>query len=429
VVVFYSAACLPLWFPQPEGIARERKPHTSSAPPPPPSLGDDRPGNRRSATRPVAFSTVTADDLEALVADGLLRPLSGDPRPEWMVPPSGAASSPPSGYVLSFVSFHERGFRVPASCFMRAILHFYGVELHNLNPKSIAQAAIFVAVCEGFLGIDPHWDLWTHLFSAEPFASTTGEKRVCMAVRAGGCILHLTQARAQQYIPAILVSSNKGWQRRWFYLWNDDGRLPSFSQRVVTAAGSNWRYGAPRERQKNLQPLLEALQELRDGGLTAAGVVAASHRRRVLPMTERRLLLSEMAPRVDLEGLQMSSVPLPTDDLHRWVTGMVGRLDVGALTQPSMRPERGCISLVSVRSFFLLVLDCPWFSQPRLPSVSRSWGFTSLLCHRSWRTRWTEPRGGLLRRRRTQKRLGPASGCGLGMPWRGVVGSRRGTGS
>jgi hypothetical protein len=56
-----------------------------------------------------------------------------------------------------------------------------------------------------------------------------------MAVRAGGCILQLRQARALQYIPAILVSSNKGWQRRWFYLRNDDGRLPSFSQRVVTA--------------------------------------------------------------------------------------------------------------------------------------------------------------------------------------------------
>jgi hypothetical protein len=91
------------------------------------------------------------------------------------------------------------------------------------------------------------------------------------------------------------VSSNKGWQRRWFYLRNDDGRLPSFSQRVVTAADSNWRYGAPRERQKNLQPLLEALQELRDGGLTATGVVAAFHRRRVLPLMERRMLLSEMA--------------------------------------------------------------------------------------------------------------------------------------
>jgi hypothetical protein len=232
---------------------------------------------------PWPFSTVTVDDLEALVTDGLLRPLSSDPQPEWMVPPSGAASTPPPGYVLSFVSFHERGFEVPASRFMRALLHYYGVELHNPNPNSIVQVAIFAVVCEGFLGIDPHWDLWTHLFSVEPFDLTTGEKRVRMAVRAGGCILQLRQARAQQYIPAILVSSNKGWQRRWFYLQNDDGRLPSFTQRVVTAAGSNWRYGVAREKQENLQPLLEALQELRDGGLTTAGVVAAIHRRRVLP--------------------------------------------------------------------------------------------------------------------------------------------------
>jgi hypothetical protein len=105
---------------------------------------------------PWPFSTVMVDDLEALVADGLLCPLSGDPQLEWMVPLSWAAPSPPSGYVLSFVSFHEQGFGVPASRFMRAILHFYRVELHNLNPNSIAQVAIFVVVCEGFLGIDPH---------------------------------------------------------------------------------------------------------------------------------------------------------------------------------------------------------------------------------------------------------------------------------
>jgi hypothetical protein len=135
---------------------------------------------------------------------------------------------------------------------------------------------------------------------------------------------------------------------------------------VVTTAGGNWRYGAPRERQKNLQPLLKALEELREGGLTAAGVVAAIHCRRVLPLTERRLPLWEMTPGVDLEGLQMSSVPLPADDLHRRVAGTVGRLDAGALTQLSMRPDRGCVSLVSVHSFFLLVSGCPWFSEPRL---------------------------------------------------------------
>jgi hypothetical protein len=154
---------------------------------------------------------------------------------EWGRPNSAA------GVCGQLYPLHERGFGVPASRFMRALLHYYGVELHNFNPNSIVQAAIFAAVCEGFLGIDPHWDLWLHLFTAEFFALTTEAKKVCMAVRAGGCTLQLRPRRVQQYIPATLASSNKGWQNRWFYLCNDDGRLPPFSQRVVTAAGVNWR--------------------------------------------------------------------------------------------------------------------------------------------------------------------------------------------
>jgi hypothetical protein len=68
-------------------------------------------------------------------------------------------------------------------------------------------------------------------------------------------------------------------------------------------------------------------------------------------LAERRLQLSEMKPRVDLEGSQMSLASHSADDLRRRVAGTVGRLDAGALTQPVMRPERGYVSLVSVRSF------------------------------------------------------------------------------
>jgi hypothetical protein len=105
---------------------------------------------------PWPFSTVTMEDLEALVSDGLLRPLFSGPQPEWMAPGSKADPTPPAGYVVSFTPFHEWGFGMPASRFMQALLHHYGVELHNLNPNSIVQATIFAVVCEGFLGIDPH---------------------------------------------------------------------------------------------------------------------------------------------------------------------------------------------------------------------------------------------------------------------------------
>jgi hypothetical protein len=63
---------------------------------------------------PWPFSTVTASDLEDLVGEGLLRPLTDEQRPEWIPPMGGAAPSPPPGFIVSFVSFHERGFGVPA---------------------------------------------------------------------------------------------------------------------------------------------------------------------------------------------------------------------------------------------------------------------------------------------------------------------------
>jgi hypothetical protein len=44
----------------------------------------------------------------------------------------------------------------------------------------------------------------------------------------------------------------------------------------------------------------------------------------------------------------MSSTSLSADDLLRRVAGTVGRLDAGVLSQPSMRPDHGYVSLVSV---------------------------------------------------------------------------------
>jgi hypothetical protein len=101
---------------------------------------------------------------------------------------------------------------------------------------------------------------------------------------------------------------------------------------VVTAAGSNWRWGATREKQEKLQPLLEALQELRDGVSPPRGWLPPSITGGCFPLAERRVPLSEMKPGVDLEGSQTSSASLSVDDLRRRVAGTVGRLDASAIT-------------------------------------------------------------------------------------------------
>jgi hypothetical protein len=94
--------------------------------------------------------------LEELVHDGLLRPRVSRSQPEWRVPPSDHQEpAPPEGYVVSFVAFYERGLGMPPSRFMRALLHHYKVEVHHLAPNSISQAAMFAAVCEGYLGWSP----------------------------------------------------------------------------------------------------------------------------------------------------------------------------------------------------------------------------------------------------------------------------------
>jgi hypothetical protein len=161
-------------------------------------------------------------------------------------------------------------------------------------------------------------------------------RRVRHAVRAGGCTLQLRSDWATLYIPATLTSSNKGWQSRWFYLRNDDGRLPTFTHRVVLEA-EKWRWGLSREVQNHLKSLLEALRKLRDRALTAAGVVAAFHRRRVLPLANRRLRLDEMTPEAFVESSRMASAALSTDELLRRVKGTVGKADYSVVVP--MRPE------------------------------------------------------------------------------------------
>jgi hypothetical protein len=54
----------------------------------------------------------------------------------------------------------------PPGSLCGGLCYHYDVELHNFSPNDISQAATFVGVYEGCLGVPLSWDLWLHLFRA-----------------------------------------------------------------------------------------------------------------------------------------------------------------------------------------------------------------------------------------------------------------------
>jgi hypothetical protein len=211
---------------------------------------------------PAPWGRSTADTvfLEIVVADGVLPPNSDASHPVWIAPTSVKREpQPPCGYMVSLARLHEWGFGVPTGRFIRSHCHHYKVELHNFSPNSISQAAVFVAVCEDYLGVEVHWELWMHLFCEELYTEHVqqGPRR---AARVGGLTLQVRENRRDLYIPCKMTMNNREWSRWWFYLRNNGKRLPAYTGKVLRDKLDVWGYGvSPPKRQAKLGVFTDAL--------------------------------------------------------------------------------------------------------------------------------------------------------------------------
>jgi hypothetical protein len=70
-------------------------------------------------------SNISREQILRLVEAGQLPPFTE--AVEWIVPANESMPRPPSGYVVSFVAFHERGFSIPAGRFIHGVLFAYGL--------------------------------------------------------------------------------------------------------------------------------------------------------------------------------------------------------------------------------------------------------------------------------------------------------------
>ena len=111
------------------------------------------------------MSTVTEKELEQMVEDQVL--------PEknvisWRAALGESFPTTDTNEIVVFEHFFYRGFALPTSSFFRGLLHWYGYELAHLNPNSVLHVATFIHLCEVFLGVCPHFNLFHYFFILKP---------------------------------------------------------------------------------------------------------------------------------------------------------------------------------------------------------------------------------------------------------------------
>ena len=157
----------------------------------------------------------------------------------------------------------------------------------------------------GYLGIEPHFELWKYFFAVE-LQKKKEKKKPDLAVPMGCTSIHLRGSRVSEYMSIPLSKSNKGWHKLWFYLKNNTAApLPIFTGRLLEEVPEVWRYGAIEKEQKRLGSLLKAIVTLKRHGLRVTGVIGSYHVRRVASLMACALPMYKMTPDSTPEGTVM----------------------------------------------------------------------------------------------------------------------------
>ncbi|RLN39053.1 putative gypsy-type retrotransposon protein [Panicum miliaceum] len=110
-------------------------------------------------------STIKERDLLRLVAEWVLQE---EGVVQWQT--AGSDSSPWENTceTVMFTPFANCCLALPSSYFFRGLLGFYKIKHYHLPPNSILHISIFVHLCEAFLRIRLHFNLFRYLFRLKP---------------------------------------------------------------------------------------------------------------------------------------------------------------------------------------------------------------------------------------------------------------------
>jgi hypothetical protein len=261
----------PLREPQPSQISSPLFPQPSSNswradPEMAPKRSNEKDGKKKKSQPPSGewtHSRCSNNNLKKLVSEGLLQEKS---LVNWR--PSFCEPFPMKNVdeIVTFYHFAERGLALPSCSFFRGLLYFYGLELHHLNLNSICHIAIFIHLCEAFLGIEPHWDLFRFLFRVKPQPTAKNLSVV------GGTGIQLRQQAGDRYLSYKFSSNIPGWKNHWFYIENHAPQLPEKSSKPLVVR-PEWNTEVSRVDLDQVDESLAIIAAHKEIGVTEASVM------------------------------------------------------------------------------------------------------------------------------------------------------------
>jgi hypothetical protein len=132
-----------------------------------------------------------------------------------------------AGEFVLFVSYLSCGLALPISPFFLLLLEEFGLQLQHLTPHSILQAAIFVHLCEMFVGVAPCTSLFHHFFVLVKFGKARDHLDAYYFQTRPDLVI--------AYISTFVLVKDVVWTGTWTYtqLW-----LGSFSSAPI--GPTNW---------------------------------------------------------------------------------------------------------------------------------------------------------------------------------------------
>ena len=117
---------------------------------------------------------------------------------------------------MCFVPYLLRGVGFPIHPFLRGLLEYYGLQLHNFAPASILLIAGYVALCELFMGCEAHFELWRKLLCLVP------RNQEGSIFEVGGA--EVWRIAGTGYLSGTPKKASEEWPSEWFYI--EDVALP-----------------------------------------------------------------------------------------------------------------------------------------------------------------------------------------------------------